>query len=101
MTATTTTALPTPSEHDERTPEGIRVRHELLTAVEGLVGEFPFLPAGTVIRCFGRAVREVRAAGVPNRGVAAASEQLARVILQLREQRTLRTPARGFVPASG
>ena len=98
----TSTELPTPDHgHSTETPEGIQLRHELLTAAEALVGEFPVLPAGTVIRCFGRAVREVRAAGVPTGAVAVESERLARVMLQLREHRTVGPRAARLMSVAG
>ncbi len=62
-------------------------RYQLLNAAEALAAEFSHLPAGTVIRCFARAVREARAAGVPPSILAKEAEQLARVLLELRQFR--------------
>ncbi len=87
MTVTHTTP---PSAGRFQTPSSIAAwasRYQLLNAAEALACEFPHLPAGTVIRCFARAVREARAAGVPSSVLAKEAEQLARVLLELRQFR--------------
>lgn len=62
----------------------IAVNHQLLDAAEKLVWDYPDHPAGSVLRCFARAVSQARLRGVALAGLPAVSEQAARSMLGTR-----------------
>jgi hypothetical protein len=52
----------------------VRTHDELLATAERLIGEFADLPAGSVLRCFSRCARQLRAMGVGPAGLPVAAE---------------------------
>jgi hypothetical protein len=60
------------------TLEPRQANQALLDAVARLVDERDDLPAGSVLRCFARAVRQVRQAGCPTAQLAVEVERVAR-----------------------
>jgi hypothetical protein len=62
-------------------PEAPSSQVDLVDAAVRLVEERPDLPAGSVLRCFARAVLITRRTGVPAEGVAAQADLLARRLL--------------------
>ena len=59
----------------------IDVNRQLLDCAERLVEEYPDHPAGSVLRCFARAVRLARARGVTVAALPAVAEIRARAML--------------------
>jgi hypothetical protein len=79
------------------------LRYELLDAAERLAADFADVRAGSVLRCFSRAVREVQLAGVPPDRTAAEAERVARVLLDLRRLRdsgAAASPPANLAPAT-
>jgi len=62
----------------------VDVNHELLRVAERLTYEYDGLAAGSVLRCFARAVRSSRAAGRPLCSLPEDAERLARRLLATR-----------------
>lgn len=63
----------------------VRSAQQALTdAAWGLVAEWADLPAGSVLRCYSRAVLRVRRAGTPSEAVAEEAVRLARGLLAAR-----------------
>lgn len=65
-------------------PNPAQVQSDLLDIAWRLADEHPELPAGTVLRCFARAVRTARACGVSLGDLAAAAEAISRAHLRSR-----------------
>lgn len=57
------------------------LREELSAAAMALVGEYDDLPAGSVLRHFGRAVRFARVAETPNEDIARLATEITRAAL--------------------
>ncbi|HWJ81690.1 MAG TPA: hypothetical protein VNS55_05590 [Nocardioides sp.] len=64
--------------------EAQRVQIDLLDIAWRLADEHPELPAGTVLRCFARAVRTARACGVALGDLTVVAERIARTHLDSR-----------------
>jgi len=62
----------------------VTVNHELLSVAERLTVEYDELAAGSVLRCFARAVRTTRASGRPLASLPQDAEQLTRNLLATR-----------------
>ena len=62
-------------------PESATSQLALVDAAVRLVEERPDLPAGSVLRCFSRAVLITRRTGVPADGLVLQADQLARRLL--------------------
>ena len=71
-------------------PDLRQMNQSLLDTAAHLVEERNDLPAGSVLRCFSRAVRHVRQSGCPTPQLAAEAERIARALLSLR---TVTSPA--------
>jgi hypothetical protein len=57
---------------------GKTVEQALVETAQELVAEHPEVPAGSVLRCYARAVRHVRRTGCPPAHVAGAAQAVAR-----------------------
>lgn len=66
----------------------------LVDAVARLVEEFPEFPAGTILICFERTVRKIRARGCSTRGLPEEAEQQVRELVALYASPTLTRPWR-------
>lgn len=67
--------------------EAQKVQCDLLDTAWRLADEHPELPAGTVLRCFARAVRTARACGVALSDLTVVAEKIARTHLDARVDR--------------
>ena len=68
----------------------IDVHDELMSLTVRMVGEYPEFPAGSVMRCVGRAVRGALLAGTPREQIPAHVERAARELLARRHSRAQR-----------
>ena len=67
----------------------VSVNHQLLEVAERLTTEFDQLPAGSVMRCFARAVQVARRSGCPAGSLPQTAERMTRLALAERGYRRL------------
>jgi hypothetical protein len=68
-------------------PTAVAVNQELLDVAQRLTGEYDDLTAGSVLRCFARAVRRCVRAGCPTESLGREAERLTRHMLAVRRRR--------------
>lgn len=59
----------------------VAVDHQLLDVAERLMTEFEYLTAGSVLRCFARAVHRARRCGCPISSLPQSAEEITRRLL--------------------
>jgi hypothetical protein len=59
----------------------VTVNHQMLEVAERLTAEFDQLPAGSVMRCFARAVQVARRSGCPAAALPQTAERMTRLAL--------------------
>jgi hypothetical protein len=76
--------------------EAVLLRRALLSEATSLVTEFDSHPAGSVLRCYARAVHRRRLAGCGDEDLPRAARELAAQVLRTRRTRVSAPPA--FLP---
>jgi hypothetical protein len=68
----------------------IGMQEELMSLTVRMVGEYPELPAGSVMRCVARAARHAVIAGTPRNQIPGEAERTARLALAGRDRAVAR-----------